>query len=156
MSDFYESVDVVVLLIAKGGKLLLDYNAAWSAFCLPITKIRELPAKVPNGEGSREMPMDAAVRAAVEVLGAPLSIDRFPKPVETDIPPYQQSGRDGQWKRYKFHLYSMKIAFDPKPLPGHSAVFMKPEEFATHQPLSPTMTVIVKALDPATLAKLLA
>jgi hypothetical protein len=156
MSELYPLVDVVVLLIGRDGRLLLDYNEPWSAFCLPITKLRELPATVPNGEGGREAPMDAAVRAAVEVLGAPLSVDRFPKPVETDIPPYQQSSRDGQWKRYKFHLFSMKIAFDPRPLPGHTAVWLKPEELKTHQPISPTMTAILGALDKGTLAKLLA
>jgi hypothetical protein len=155
MSDLYPLVDVVALLIGRDGRLLLDYNEPWSAFCLPITKIHDLPATVPSGDG-REQPIDAAVRAAVEMLGTPLSADRIPRPIEADIPPYQQSGRDGHWKRYKFHVFGLKVNVDAKPLPGHVAIWLKPGELATHQPISPTIKVILDVVPKDVLAKLLA
>ena len=49
----------------------------------------------------------------------------------------------------------MKINFDPQPLAGHSATWLKPEEILTHQPMSPTLPIILKALDKDVLAKLL-
>ena len=81
MSEMYPLIDVVALLISRDGRLLLDYNEPWSAFCLPITKLRDVQALVPDGEGRLETPQEAAVRAAVEVLGIPLAPDRLPKPV---------------------------------------------------------------------------
>ena len=156
MSDLYPKVEVSALLIGRGGKLLLDYNQSWSAFCFPITKVRDLPSKIPDGEGQRESALDAAVRAAVEMIGVPLAPDRLPKAIEADIGPYQQSGRDGQWKRYEFHLFGMKLTEEPKPLHGHTAIWLKPEEIRTHQPISPTTLMLLERLDRAVLAKLLA
>jgi hypothetical protein len=151
MNSPYETVELAVVLIGHDGRLLLDYNAEWSGFCLPITTIHDLAPLVPEGEGRREQPREAARRAAVEVLGRPLAPAGEPQPLRVEVTPYHQSGRDGRWKRYQFHVFGLRTDVVPQPLPGHIAVWMTPQELRTHGPVSPTVRHVLQATPENTL-----
>lgn len=127
MADPFPLVDVAVVLIAdpRGERMLADYNPGWGSFTLPMTKVGELPPAAPGGA------------AAAEVLGRPVAAAALVR-LDVDVPPYQQSGRDGAWKRYRYHLFATRLEIDPHPLPGHAAVWLTPAEWATHEPVAPT------------------
>jgi hypothetical protein len=155
MNTFYPLIDVAVVLIGRGSRLVLDFKNPWSAFSLPITKLRDRPATIAGGE-SRESPLDAAIRESVEVLSVPLAPDSLPERIDAEVPPYQQSGRDGLWKRYNFNVYGMTIKFNPRSLAGHEAVWLAPEQILTHQPISPTTSHVINSVSMLTLRRLAA
>ncbi len=144
----YPLVDVAAVLIldATGKKLLVDYNPRWGGFSLPMTKLGAVPAAVPQGASAPEPADRAAVRAASEVLGRPIAPADRPVRLNHDVPPYHQSGNDGEWKRYHYHLFALKAAFTPQPLPGHVAVWLTPDELASHEPVSPTARHVLNAV----------
>ncbi len=146
-------VDVAVVLItdAERTKLLVDFNANWAEFSFPMTKLDHLPGDTPEAPPVRETPVQAAVRAAVEVLGAPLPPTGRPVPLDFHVPPYQRSGSDGVWKRYSYHLFKLTAAAAPQPLPGHVALWLSRAELETHEPVSPTVGLILRAVPPAAL-----
>src|SRR4051794_22433235 len=123
VSISFPLVDVAVVMVISrdGGKLLADYNAQWGAFTLPMAKVDD-PAS----------PRAAAVRACAEVLGAPLARGRQPVRLEFDVPAYQESGRDGDVKRYRYIPFVLRAEVEPRPLPGHAAVWLTPAELESH------------------------
>lgn len=137
MSDLYTPVDVAVVLITDptGRMLLVDYSPKWHFFTFPMTKVDdEIGAGV------------AAVRAAVEVLGCPFPPDGGPVPLGADIPVYQTSPRDGEKKRDHYLPYALKAGVAPQPLPGHVALWLTPDQLETHEPMSPTVRHILRAI----------
>jgi len=157
MSHAYQQVEIVVVLVydESSNRLLADYNHRWEAFTLPMTKGHEIPSAIENGPPTMETPLSAAIRAAVEVLGRPLSPFQLPEPMNIEIPMWEQSGRDGQWKRYHCLPFAMQAYFEPQPLPGHSAIWLTPAEFLTHEPVSPTARRILQAIPVAELRMVL-
>lgn len=147
MSSPFPNVEVAVVVIsnAKGDQFLADFNAEWGCFTLPMTKRRVLPPSHEKEQEQRETPLQAAMRAAVEVLGRPLLPHELPTPLLRDIPPFNRSGRDGQWKRYTYLPFEMKTELEPRPLPGHTAVWLSLEEFQTAEPISPTARAVLLA-----------
>ncbi len=93
---------IAVALVANAqGKLLLTWNAKWSSFSLPMTKV--------DTQAPAETPAQAAVRAAAEVLGVPC------RSVAGKQPQFfrglQKSDRDAEIKDYQYHV----IAVEPHP-----------------------------------------
>lgn len=146
MNDLYPLVEVAVVLVRDDtGRCLVDFNDAWGSFTFPMTKVREQPAVQPDGPTGREEPQAAACRAVAEVLGRPLPPGLL-QALACEVPPYRQSGRDGEWKRYTFRLFELTAKFDPKPLPGHSAAWLTRAELKRCEPMSPTVRKILDAL----------
>ena len=56
-------VEVSVVLLVRDGLVLADYNPRWSAFTLPMSKLRDRPGAHPGAPARREEPQAAAVRA---------------------------------------------------------------------------------------------
>lgn len=144
----YPLVDVAVVLIldSTGERLLVDHNPRWSGFSLPMTKLGAVPAAAPGSPTTPEPAEHAAVRAAVDVLGRPLPPTGRPARLSHDVPPWHQSGRDGEWKRYRYHLFALKAAGTPHPRPGHVAVWLTPAELESHEPVSPTVRHVLTAV----------
>ncbi|WP_020472181.1 hypothetical protein [Zavarzinella formosa] len=157
MSDPIESVELAVTVIAnENGEVLFDYNSSWGVFSLPMTKIGTIPGPTPKSEPLPETAEAAALRAAVEVLGHPLPKGHRPKHVEVHVPPYQQSGRDGSWKRYSVQVFVLRApAGKACPLDGHSAVWLPRNGLADLAPISPTVNPILDAITPAVWAGLM-
>lgn len=135
----------VALIVDAEGRFLMDYSEPWGSFTFPMTKLGVVPAVVPDGPSTQESPLTAATRAAVEVLGRPMD----PKTLQAlacEVPPYNQSGRDGQWKRYTVHLFRLTAKTQPNPLPGHVAVWLTRAELETLEPISPTVRKILAVL----------
>ena len=148
MSDPIESVEMAVTIILnENDEVLLDYSESWGVFTLPMTKIGLKPGLTPKSDPIPEAPEAAALRAAVEVLGRPLPTNNRPKPVAADIPPYQQSFRDGVWKRYAVRLFTLRAPVGaPCPVAGHSAVWLPRHGLADLAPISPTVGLIMDAI----------
>lgn len=138
MADPFPVVDVAVVLITdpRGERLLADYNPSWGSFTLPMTKVRDLPPAAPGAAPVAESTTHAAARAAAEVFGRPIAPAALVR-LDVEVPPYHQSGRDGEWKRYRYHLFASRCGAEPQPLPGHTAVWLTPAEFADLEPISP-------------------
>jgi len=146
MSQPYPLVEVAVVVITDAqGRFLADYNEAWGGFTLPMSSLHDVPARVPVDKPTPESPQNAAIRAAAEVLGRPVSPGAL-VPLNIEVAPWNQSGRDGQWKRYQYRLFQLKIDFAPQPLPGHAAVWLTRAELGTLEPISLTVRVILRAL----------
>src|SRR5687767_9862996 len=100
----HPGVEVAAVLVRSGGRILAEYNTRWKAFALPMAR---LEARTGSGLAVPELPLDAAVRAAVTALGRPLPPDGLPRPVALAEPaqPYQRSAADGRFKRYGYHPF---------------------------------------------------
>jgi len=144
MSYPYPIVELsAVVICLKDGRVLLDYNDRWGAFTLPMSKRHSLPPAVEHGQPTTESAEMAGMRAASEVLGHPLlkgSLREMPLELE----PYHQSGSDGQWKRYTFTVFTTTTEELPKPLPGHTAIWIDPKAIEQVDPISPTARLILK------------
>src|SRR3990170_4145042 len=99
----FEEVDVAAVLIEQGERILAVYNPQWMTFTLPMTKRRRwTDPKIPPAHREEEW-VDAAARAAAEHLGKTITRLKFRK----DIAKFQQSDREGTWKRYHIQVFSM-------------------------------------------------
>lgn len=146
MSQSFPVVEVSVVLITDtDGRFLLDFNGHWGGFTPPMSKRHELPAKARGDTSTLESPHAAGIRAAVEVLGRPLAPSALIA-LDVNVPPWNQSGRDGQWKRYQYHLFGLETNIVPQPLPGHAAVWLTRTELETLEPISATMRAILNVL----------
>jgi hypothetical protein len=146
MSESYPLVELVVVLITDGeSRFLVDYNEPWGCFTFPSTKLHDPGSTMPPSREAKETPDEAAARATAEVLGRPLDPSALTKLPE-EVPPWNQSGRDGQWKRYTVHLFGLNTKMDPKPLPGHTALWLTRKELETLEPVSPTVRSILRVV----------
>lgn len=135
-------LDVAVTLIVQGGRILAVYNPAWGSFTLPMTKRREwYDPKVPKSRHAEDW-LDAAARAGAEWLGSTCS----PELLFEDNGDYQQSDRDGQWKRYHFQVFRLSIEGEPRLATGAIAEWLKPAEFFERRPISPTARYLIGKL----------
>jgi hypothetical protein len=154
--DDFPLVDVAVVLIARQGRLLLDYNPRWHAFTLPMSGLHDRPPATPKADPAPERPLDAALRAAAEVLGRPHPEGALTA-VDADLQPFQQSERDGRWKRYTYRVFALTLAAgeEPRPVPGHHAAWLKPDELGDAHPVSPTVAHILGGIEASLLRRLL-
>lgn len=151
-TDSITCVEVApVLILDAHGRILLTYNVKWAAFSLPMSKRKSLPLDSMDDTATEEPIETTALRAAVEVIGRPLL--HKPQRVVADVKPYHASARDGTWKRYQYQLFAMRFDGTATPLPGHTAVWLSPEELETHEPISPTVREILRAVPLAEVKK---
>jgi hypothetical protein len=137
-------LDVAVTLLTDGDRILVVWNPNWSVFTLPMTKRRvwQDPAIPPAHR--EESWLDAAARAAGEWLGCTFTTD--PKLI-AEFPEYQQSDRDGTWKRYRFQIFRMDLAPGDEIRPGAIAERLTKDEILdpNRRPISSTArNLIVK------------
>jgi hypothetical protein len=144
-SDFPQ-VEVSVVVLERAGLILAEFNPKWEMFTLPMARLRRRPGP---GDALRETPSDAALRAATKALGRPLPPQAFPKPLSLDVPShlYLHSRRDQNRKRYTYHVFGRRVV-DPSPRHaiGWHVLWLKPEEFRSYEPVSPTAKFVVEHL----------
>jgi len=145
MAHTLETLELVALFIVDAeGRILLDYNANWHAFTLPMSKRHPLLTNTPDDPVIEE-PLDStALRAAIEMIGRPLL--QMPIQMNVEVPPWNQSGRDGAWKRYQYRVFALRFDGTPHPLPGHTAVWLTLAELEAAEPISPTVRQILRAV----------
>lgn len=142
----FPQVEVSVVVLERAGMVLAEFNPKWEMFTLPMARLRRRPGAE---EAQRETPSEAALRAATKALGRPLPAEAFPKPLALDVQPhlYLSSRRDQRRKRYTYYVFGRRV-IDPAPKHaiGWHVVWLKPEEFRTCAPVSPTAKFVVEHL----------
>ncbi|MDA1043946.1 MAG: hypothetical protein O3C57_01855 [Verrucomicrobia bacterium] len=139
-------VDVVVSLIMAEGRILLVFNPKWGSFTVPTTK-RRLWEDPNAAKGAiREEPWDlAATRATAEVLGCTLTVAAREL---GELPEFQQSDRDGVWKRYRLQafLYTFAKMNEVHPVVIHE--WLTPDQILdeARNPISPTARHVISEL----------
>ena len=142
----FPQVEVAVVVLERAGMILAEFNPKWEMFTLPMARLRRRPGV---GEEHREAPGEAALRAATKALGRPLPPSAFPKPLALDVPPhlYLHSRRDQHRKRYTYYVFGRRVG-DPTPRHaiGWHLLWLKPDEFRTYVPVSPTAKFVIEHL----------
>lgn len=142
----FPQVEVSVVVLERAGMILAEFNPKWEVFTLPMARLRRRPGV---GEEHREAPSEAALRAATKALGRPLPAQTFPQPLALDVPPhlYLHSRRDQHRKRYTYYVFGRRVV-DPNPRHaiGWHVVWLKPDEFRTCAPVSPTAAFVLTHL----------
>jgi ADP-ribose pyrophosphatase YjhB (NUDIX family) len=139
-------VDVVATLIMKGDRILAVYNDKWGSFSLPMTKRRSWEDPVAEKGAERvEDWEDAAIRAASEWIGC--TTTQKPQPL-SEVGEFQQSDRDGKWKRYHLQAYKLAVADDTQIPPARVAEWLTVDQLLdeNRKPISPTARHIVSEL----------
>jgi hypothetical protein len=135
-------VNVAVTLIVHDEKILVVWNPRWGAFSLPMSKRREWhDPRVPASHHGEDW-LDAGARAAAEYLGQTCE----PELLLDNIDEYQQSDRDGAWKRYHFQVFRISLADQPELVAGAIAEWLTPEEVLNRRPISLTARYLVGKL----------
>lgn len=106
MSDLPPQVDVSVALVQRDQKILLVHNDNWENFNLPMTKRRSWADPGLSDSVKKENWAQGAMRAFAEWYGRTSTLE--PKFV-LDIAEFQQSDRDGIWKRYHFQVFKIVL-----------------------------------------------
>ena len=140
MSDTsqFPIVPVSVVIVERAGFYLVEFNQKWNTFSLPMSRQRR---RMKGGVESPETPLEAAVRAASMAVGQPLAPARFPRPVPLRSPYARiRSPRDGNTKDYRYSVFAMRVV-DPlvRHALGWHTIWMRPEDLATHVPVSETV-----------------
>ena len=139
-------IDVAVMLIARGDKLLAVYNEPWMSFTLPMTKRRLWQDPDSGPVGRREDWADAAARAAAQWLGRTLA--PAPSTPLLDLPRYEQSDCDGVWTRYHFQVFGMVLKGQERVIPTAISEWLSPAQFLdeNRRPLSATARYLIGQL----------
>ncbi|NIY14611.1 MAG: hypothetical protein GWM98_06820 [Nitrospinaceae bacterium] len=139
-------VDVVASLVIAEGRILHVWNEKWGSFALPTTKRRswEDPNAV-KGSVREEDWEDACIRAAAEALGR--TITEQPEEIG-EIPEFQQSDRDGAWKRYRLRAYRFEFDSAPEVHPVRIHEWLSVEQVLddSRRPISPTARHVISEL----------
>jgi len=144
-SPMIPNVDVAVTLIVHGSHILAVYNPNWDQFTLPMTKRRHW--QDPNVPASKrdEQWVDAAARAAAQWLGRTC----FPEPEFLyDLAGFEQSDRDGIWKRYDFRVFRVRIEQREGIRSGEISEWLSAEDFldARRVPIAESARSIIARL----------
>ena len=147
MSDAgtFPVIQVAVTIVQRADFYLVEYNPKWESFSLPMSRQRRV---MTAGVAVTETPETAAVRAAAKVLGRPLNAAQFPRLVPLRSPYARlRSGRDGKTKDYRYSVFAMRVS---DPVVRHSlgwhTLWMRPEDLATHIPVSESVKLLLKHL----------
>lgn len=150
----FPEVDVAVAVLVRDGRILAVYNERWGGFTLPMTKRRETPQD-PNVKAGpapkEEVWLSDAARAQAEWLGRTCVLapqDFLAPKLLLQIPNYQQSDRDGVWKRYSFQVFGAFLPHDIEPVPGKIREWLSPEDFVdcNRMPITDTARHIIAQL----------
>lgn len=139
-------LDVVATVILYQGRVLTVYNKKWGAFTLPTTKRRSWEDDAIAKGAVREEPWEnAAARAAAEWLGHTLTATLTDL---GEVPEFQQSDRDGKWKRYRLKAYLLDLDAEPSIPPMQIVEWLSPDDILDEKrmPISPTARHIVSYL----------
>ena len=126
----------VAYIVDSQGRLLLAWNDKWGAFTLPMTKVDlEVPA---------ETPVQAAVRAAAEVLGIPARVVAG-KPVQF-ARGLQKSDRDAEIKDYQYHVVQVEAHPDFASSLDHGVIWASIEklQLSEYHPVSHSVDAILR------------
>jgi hypothetical protein len=140
--------EVAITLIRRGAKkdqILAHYSPNWDAFTLPMTKRRKYFDPDVDSEARLEDWLDAAARAASEVLGRTCSPTAL---LEDFLPEHEQSGRDGKWRLYRFRVFEVVLR-DGESLPaGQTVEWLTTDQFLdpNRRPISPTARHVIRYL----------
>ena len=138
--------EVVAVVVMKAGHILLAYNEKWGAFTLPMTKRRTWEDPSQKADAVREEEWeDAALRAASEWLGSTTKA----KPEGLgQVPEFQQSDRDGKWKRYHTEAFRLVVEDSLDSAPGKSTEWLTVEDILDEdrRPISPTARHVMAEL----------
>jgi hypothetical protein len=136
-------LDVAVVIIKNGKKILLIYNRKWGAFTLPMTNRRTLiDNRFPNAQPEEEDWGRAAARAAAEVLGLTFTPASAPKPV-FELKNCKRSDADGRIKAYNFHVFVLAVTAGVKLAIGTNGEWLRPNDLGNREPISQTATEII-------------
>jgi hypothetical protein len=102
-----DHVDVSIVVVTRGPRVLTVFNSSWGSFTLPMTKRRNWTDPTVPSSDREESWKEAAARAAAECLGRTVSLDALE--FVADIPEYRQGDREGLWKRYHFQLFRLGV-----------------------------------------------
>lgn len=131
--------DIAAVIVSSGGKILTVFNERWGAFTIPMTKVRAWKDPVEKEAPERQEEwMDAAMRAAAEVLGRTVEGNEFE--FLMDVSEFQQSDRDSRWKRYRMKAYGISPT-GRVGVPSNAVTqWLTPEEIMDENrgPISPT------------------
>jgi hypothetical protein len=142
----FPEVHVAVALVVRESRIFAVYNSEWSSFTLPMTKRRYWSdPNIPPAERDEEW-IEAGARAAAEWLGTTVT---GLTALNADLPPYQQSDRDGIWKRYDFRLFRLGLPAGCQPRGDVITQWLSVAEFLDEdrRPISKTARHIVAALN---------
>jgi hypothetical protein len=136
-------LEIAVVLIVQEGRVLGVYNPKWGSYTLPMTK--RYSWQDPNMVDGVHVEDwdDAAVRAETECFpGTRLDAPSF----LLEIPEYQQSDRDGAWKRYRFRVHRRELADNPAPRAGLNIEWLTPDEWldVNRRPISKTARDVIR------------
>lgn len=136
-------------MIACGDKVLAVHNPKWGAFSIPMTKRRKWRDPAMRLGAKDEEWQAAAGRAAAEVLGRTLSVDKLPQPLH-DILEYRQNDADGIWKLYDLHVFKMPLHKPPASFGfGIVAEWLTADQLHERVPVSSTVRYLLKQLEGA-------
>src|SRR5262249_49514358 len=128
--------------ITQGERILAVYNAKWGSSTLPMTKRRWWhDPNVPKSQRFEDW-LDAAARSGAEWLGRTC----HPDFVFDDKGQYQQSVRDGQWKRDHFQVFRVALEGEPRLVNGAIAEWLTASDFSDRRPISPTARYVIGKL----------
>lgn len=138
-------LEVAASLIVHGPKVLVVWNPKWGEFSLPMTKRRVWHDPRVAASHHAEDWDDAAARAGAECLGKTCS-----PALVLEVPgEFQQSDRDGVWKRYHFQVFQISLADQPTLLPGAVVEWLSPKDVLNCRPISPTARLLIGKLQEA-------
>jgi hypothetical protein len=135
-------LDVAAVIITRGKQVLAVYNPGWGGFTLPMTKRREWRDPKLSKSLRQEDWIDAAARAGAEWLGATC----MPEFLFEDAGEFQQSERDGNWKRYHFQVFRIAMKNEQPLAPATITEWLTPTEWHNRRPVSPTARYLIGKL----------
>ena len=151
MSEGFPDVQVAVVVVMCGDRILTYYNPRWEAFTLPMTKWQP-----------QEPWINAAARAAAECLGRPLDESEIIPVPDFSVPhalqkafdadPYlhvdiaQQSLRNGVERIYHFKVFTVNLKAEGPLADGCIGGWLTIDEMLEgHQrPLSPSVEPLIR------------
>lgn len=145
-----DHIDVSVVLVTRGPRLLTVFNPSWGSFTLPMTKRRVWSDPSLPPANREESWKAAAARAVAEALGHSISLASLEQVAE--IPEYRQGDRDGVWKRYHFQIFRLALREEAEAKSGVTAEWLTVDELLDpdRAPISATARDLVpKALTAA-------
>ena len=157
----YEDVEVAVVVIECGDRVLTVRNPRWEAFTLPMTKVRE-----EEDEDKETANYKGAERAAAECLGRTVTSDELKGVVDLTIPANLRglpdfrstlqvdkpgvSGRDRAKRYYHYKVFRVELRPPPPALaPCVVAEWLTRDQIGDPKrgPISPSVQPILERYD---------